>query len=44
MSESRVNALAVLAEVASWDQLEGAASTDLSWPEVGNLRVRHVGE
>lgn len=32
VSGSRVDALAVLAEVASWDRLEAAPLADHSWP------------
>lgn len=43
MSESRTDALAVLAEVASWDRVEAAGATDHSWPEDGNLGVYGEG-
>lgn len=36
MSGSRTDALAVLAEVASWDRVEAAGATDHSWPEGGD--------
>lgn len=38
--ESRIDALAVLAEVASWERLHSAARADYAWPETGEVQMR----
>lgn len=38
--ESRINALAVLVEVASWRRLHSAARADHAWPEVCEVQMR----